>query len=60
MKYLEDDPSKKVTSVDWFNTKLDGEKIPCVHKDLCGVCAIRFQDRLEWLLSSQVSALFIL
>ena len=56
MEYLESNPSKKVASLDWFSTKWS--KGDAVDKPLCGVCAIRFKDRLEWLLSSQVSALF--
>ena len=63
MKYLKNNyPSKKVASVEWFSTAAEwsegGDFIKVTHKPLCGVCAIRFKDRLEQLLSSQVSALF--
>ena len=54
MKYLEKKPSKKVTSVDWYSTVKDGE---IKHKPLCGVCDIRFKDRLEWLLEHRVSVI---
>ena len=58
MKYLKNNPSKRVASVDWFGTECS-EDGTIVHKPLCGVCAIRFKDRLELLLlmSSRVSAL---
>ena len=52
---------KKVASVDWFGTELS-KSGTIVHKPLCGVCAIRFKDRLEWLLlmSSRVSVLIFI
>ena len=59
MEYLKNNyPSKRVASVDWFSTECS-EDGTIVHKPLCGVCAIRFKDRLELLLlmSSRVSVL---
>ena len=47
-------PNKKVTSVDWYSTVKDFE---IKHKPLCGVCDIRFKDRLEWLLEHRVSVI---
>ena len=56
MKYLENASSKKVTSVDWYSTGLS-ESGSITHKPLCGVCDIRFKDRLEWLLEHRVSVI---
>ena len=60
MKYLDNEPSKKVTSVDWYSTCTEGSEsgnIKIKHKPLCGVCDIRFKDRLEWLLEHRVSVI---
>ena len=59
MEYLEKKPSKKVTSVDWYSTGLS-ENGNIKHKPLCGVCDIRFKDRLEWLLEQRVSVVIYL
>ena len=59
MEYLEDKPSKKVTSVDWYSTERS-ESGNIKHKPLCGICDIRFKDRLEWLLKHRVSVVIYL
>ena len=61
MEYLEKNPNKNVISVDWYSTVwcIESSKIQIKHKPLCGVCNIRFKDRLEWLLEHRVSVIII-